>query len=61
MRSLDELATEICTLAGHINASNHRFLTLIAGAADGWIWVWRSMHSSSGAQGSGRSSWNVIR
>jgi hypothetical protein len=30
MRSLDELATEICTLAGHINAANHRFLTLIA-------------------------------
>lgn len=30
MRSLDELAREICTLAGHINAANHRFLTLIA-------------------------------
>lgn len=30
MRSIDELATEICTLAGHINAANHRFLTLIA-------------------------------
>jgi hypothetical protein len=30
MRSLDELITEICTLAGHINAANHRFLTLIA-------------------------------
>ena len=29
MRSIDELATEICTLAGHINAANHRFLTLI--------------------------------
>ncbi len=30
MRSIDELATEICTLAGHINAANHRFLVLIA-------------------------------
>jgi uncharacterized protein DUF222/HNH endonuclease len=30
MRSLDDLATEICTLAGHINAANHQFLTLIA-------------------------------
>ena len=30
MRSIDDLATEICTLAGHINAANHRFLTLIA-------------------------------
>jgi uncharacterized protein DUF222/HNH endonuclease len=30
MPSLDELATEICTLAGHINAANHRFLVLIA-------------------------------
>lgn len=30
MRSLDELARKICTLAGHINAANHRFLTLIA-------------------------------
>ena len=30
MRSIDELATEIFTLAGHINAANHRFLTLIA-------------------------------
>src|SRR5688500_2102439 len=30
MRSLDELVTEICSLAGHINAANHRFLTLIA-------------------------------
>jgi hypothetical protein len=30
MRSIDELATEICTLAGHINAANHRFLQLIA-------------------------------
>lgn len=26
----DELAAEICTLAGHINAANHRWLTLIA-------------------------------
>ncbi|HEU4778801.1 MAG TPA: DUF222 domain-containing protein [Steroidobacteraceae bacterium] len=30
MRSIDELATEICTLAGHINAANHRLLRLIA-------------------------------
>jgi hypothetical protein len=30
MRTVDELATEICTLAGHINAANHRFLELIA-------------------------------
>jgi hypothetical protein len=30
MRSIDELATEICTLAGHINAANHRLLQLIA-------------------------------
>ena len=30
MRSIDELATEICTLAGRINAANHRFLALIA-------------------------------
>jgi len=30
MRTLDDLATEICTLAGHINAANHRWLTLIA-------------------------------
>ena len=30
MRSLDDLATEICTLAGHINAAMHRFLVLIA-------------------------------
>jgi hypothetical protein len=30
MRSLAELATEIFTLAGHINAANHRFLMLVA-------------------------------
>ena len=30
MRAIDELATEICTLAGHINAANGRWLTLIA-------------------------------
>ncbi len=30
MRSINELATEICTLAGHINAANHRMLQLIA-------------------------------
>jgi hypothetical protein len=27
MRSIGELANEICTLAGHINAANHRFLS----------------------------------
>ncbi len=30
MRSIDELAAEICTLTGHINAANHRWLMLIA-------------------------------
>ncbi len=30
MRPIDELAAEICTLAGHINAANHRLLVLIA-------------------------------
>jgi hypothetical protein len=30
MRSIDELATDICTLAGHLNAANHRWLLLIA-------------------------------
>jgi hypothetical protein len=30
MRSIDELASEICTLTGHINAANHRWLMLIA-------------------------------
>lgn len=30
MRSLDELANEICTLTGHINAANHRWLMLVA-------------------------------
>jgi hypothetical protein len=30
MRTLDELTTEICTLAGHLNAANHRLLVLIA-------------------------------
>ncbi len=30
MRTLDELANEICTLTGHLNAANHRWLTLIA-------------------------------
>ena len=29
-RSLDDLAAEICTMAGHINAANYRWLTLIA-------------------------------
>ena len=38
MRPIDELAAEICTLAGHINAANHRWLTLIAefDRRDGW-------------------------
>ena len=30
MRSIDELAAEICTLTGHINAANHRWLMLVA-------------------------------
>jgi hypothetical protein len=30
MRTITELANEICTLAGHVNAANHRMLTLIA-------------------------------
>ncbi|HET9863352.1 MAG TPA: DUF222 domain-containing protein [Steroidobacteraceae bacterium] len=30
MLSIDALASEICTLAGHINAAKHRFLVLIA-------------------------------
>ena len=30
MRSIDELAVDICTLAGHLNAANHRWLLLIA-------------------------------
>jgi len=30
MRSIDDLATEICSLAGRINAANHRWLVLIA-------------------------------
>ncbi len=30
MRPIDELAAELCTLAGHINAANHRFLILVA-------------------------------
>ena len=29
-RSLDKLAAEICTMAGHLNAANYRFLKLIA-------------------------------
>jgi hypothetical protein len=38
MRSIDELESEICTLAGHINAATHRFLTLIAefDRREGW-------------------------
>ena len=30
MRSIDELVADICTLAGHLNAANHRWLLLIA-------------------------------
>jgi uncharacterized protein DUF222 len=30
MRSIDELVSEICTLTGHINAANHRWLMLVA-------------------------------
>ncbi len=30
MRPLDELAAEICTLSGHINAADHRLLELVA-------------------------------
>ena len=30
MRSIDELAADICTLAGHINSAHHRWLLLIA-------------------------------
>ena len=30
MHSIDELASEICTLSGHINAASHRLLTLVA-------------------------------
>src|SRR6187455_1845622 len=30
MRSIDELAAEICTLTAHINAANHRWLMLVA-------------------------------
>ena len=29
-RDIHELAAEICTLAGHVNAATHRWLTLIA-------------------------------
>jgi hypothetical protein len=29
-RSLEVLAAEICTMAGHLNAANYRWLTLIA-------------------------------
>jgi HNH endonuclease len=38
MRPIDELAAEICTLAGNINAANHRFLVMIAeyDRRDGW-------------------------
>jgi len=30
MRPINEIAAEICTLASHINAANHRWLVLIA-------------------------------
>jgi len=30
MRPIDDLAADICTLAGRLNAANHRWLLLIA-------------------------------
>ena len=30
MRAIDELAAEICTFTGHINAANYRWLMLVA-------------------------------
>jgi hypothetical protein len=48
MRSIDELASEICTLAGHINAANHRWLLLVAEYDRGAV-----------ETGEERSSWNV--
>jgi hypothetical protein len=30
MRPIAEIASEICTLTGHINAANHRWLLLVA-------------------------------
>jgi hypothetical protein len=30
MRSIDELAADICTLSGHLNAANYRWLLLVA-------------------------------
>jgi hypothetical protein len=38
MRSIGELAADICTLAGHLNAANHRLLLLVAefDRRDGW-------------------------
>src|SRR6187399_1942922 len=39
MPTIDELASEICTLAGHLNAANHRLLVLIAefDKRNGWF------------------------
>ena len=39
MLTIDELAGEICTLAGHLNAANHRLLVLIAqfDKRNGWF------------------------
>src|SRR5262245_4307571 len=38
-RTIDALAAEICTMAGHINAANYRFLRLIAefDRRNGWV------------------------
>jgi hypothetical protein len=30
MRSIDELAADICTQSGHLNAANNRWLLLVA-------------------------------
>jgi hypothetical protein len=39
MRTLDQLATEICHLAGRINAANHQFLALVGefDRRNGWV------------------------
>ena len=39
MPTIEELAGEICTLAGHLNAANHRLLVLIAqfDKCNGWF------------------------
>src|SRR5436190_10481292 len=39
MPTIDQLASEICALAGHLNAANHRLLVLIAefDKRNGWF------------------------